>query len=85
METATGSVTRRAYGTGRRPDVAAGTVAGVDEPVTAPVEGSQRPSLTVPAVIVVVAIALDQLTKWWALQELEDGDVVEDVPGFTGA
>ena len=60
--------------------MAAGTVAGVDEPVTAPVEGSQRPSLTVPAVIVVVAIALDQLTKWWALQELEDGDVVEVLP-----
>ena len=32
------------------------------------------------AVIVAVTVALDQLTKWWALEALEDGDIVEVVP-----
>ncbi len=39
-----------------------------------------RPGLVVPVVIVVVAVVLDQLTKWWALEALGDGDVVEVLP-----
>ena len=39
-----------------------------------------RPGLTTPIVIVVVAVVLDQLTKWWALEALEDGSIVEVLP-----
>ncbi|MGB1681073.1 MAG: signal peptidase II, partial [Acidimicrobiales bacterium] len=53
-----------------------GTVAGVDAAPTT----SLRPSLTTPAVIVVVALVVDQLSKWWALDELEDGSVIEVLP-----
>ena len=53
-----------------------GTVAGVDAAPTT----SLRPSLTAPAVIVVVALVVDQLSKWWALDELKDGNVIEVLP-----
>lgn len=53
-----------------------GTVAGVDAAPTT----SLRPSLTTPAVIIVVALVVDQLSKWWALDELEDGSVIEVLP-----
>ena len=52
----------------------------MDDPTTpVPSDATPRSRLT-PAVIVIVAIALDQLTKWWALVALEDGDVIEVLP-----
>ena len=58
------------------PTTMTGTVAGVDAAPTT----SLRPSLTTPAVIIVVALVVDQLSKWWALDELEDGSVIEVLP-----
>ena len=62
------------------PTAQTGTVAGVDEPTTSLPSGARRPGLAVPALVVVAAVVLDQLTKWWALQALEDGDIVEVLP-----
>ena len=61
-------------------NVAAGTVAGVDEPTDVVPPSPARLSLATPTVIVVVTVVLDQLTKWWALAALEDGDIVEILP-----
>ncbi|MEM9464488.1 MAG: signal peptidase II [Actinomycetota bacterium] len=52
----------------------------MDEPTSTPDTGSSRPSLITPMVIVVLGVVLDQVTKWWALRELEDGSVIELVP-----
>ena len=60
--------------------MAAGTVADVDEPTDVAPPNQPRLSLVTPTVIVVVAVVLDQLTKWWALAALEDGDIVEILP-----
>jgi signal peptidase II len=60
--------------------VAPDTVTDVDEPTLTPTADAPRPSLITPVVIIVVALVLDQLTKWWALEALEDGDVIELLP-----
>lgn len=44
---------------------------GVDEAVPAPV----RRSLVVPVVIAAVVVVLDQITKHWALNSLDDRDI----------
>lgn len=52
----------------------------MDEPTTSPTPAPRRPGLVIPALVVVAAVVLDQLTKWWALEALEDGDIIEVLP-----
>ena len=61
------------------------TVADVEAPSAEPRAGRTGPALIgpaliVPTLIVIMTVALDQLTKWWALDALEDGDVIEVFP-----
>ena len=41
---------------------------------------NRRSNSVTAGVIVVVAVVLDQLTKWWAESELDDGSVIEVLP-----
>ena len=41
---------------------------------------NRRSNTVTAGVIVVVAIVLDQLTKWWAESELDDGRVIDVLP-----
>ena len=60
--------------------MAAGTVADVDAPSDSRPPAAPRPRLVTPIIIVVGAVLLDQSTKWWAVDALGDGDVIEVLP-----
>ena len=60
--------------------MAAGTVADVDAPSDSRPPAAHRPRLVTPVIIVVGAVLLDQSTKWWAVDALGDGDVIEVLP-----